>query len=93
MSTTRIFLEIESSEHRQCVANEGIWQVFLIRYARKWRPRRWRDVPPADAVTANEAIVMHGVSRSIAECYLKTFNGLELKRPKRHWACAAPLAS
>ncbi len=92
MSTTRICIEVELNENQPGARDEA-WTVSLVHYSTAWKPRTWRDAPPADAAIGSAALAMSGVTRSVANCYLKTFNSLELKRPKYHWACATQLRS
>jgi hypothetical protein len=87
MSTTQVFITVEASERRQ-QHREDAWAVFIVRYADVWQPRTWRDVPPDDVRIGTQGMALAGVSRSIANCYLKAFNASELKRAKHHWACS-----
>ncbi len=87
MSTTQVFITVEASERRQ-ERREDAWTVFIVRYSDVWRPRTWRDVPPAEVRIGSQGVALERVSRSIADCYLKAFNASELKRAKQHWAHA-----
>jgi len=84
MSTLRISIHVESHESGPAQADD--WSVSIVRYSPAWQPRRWRDEPPADAVVALHSIALAGVSREIADCFVRAFNARELKRPKRCWA-------